>query len=148
MNPVTKKYLQKIEKAYITTKNSNEGNDRDSLDSRGAKVDGPLFEKYKAMRDTAIDIGKWINGGVNNGKKSSVKNDILFMEHRANRNASHHVKNGQGKESAMRMTSYENPAFKTPGVTGHNFNQTSATGTNILKDGFPNLSPMKTKSND
>ena len=45
------------------------GGVRDQLDTRGSPngmCNGDkklLIEKYKAMRDTAIDIGKWVKGG-------------------------------------------------------------------------------------
>jgi len=71
LNPVTKKYLQKIEKAFTYTNTTTSGKGRESIDSRSAGVDGQMYEKYKAMRDTAIDIGKWINGGI--GKSKHIK---------------------------------------------------------------------------
>jgi hypothetical protein len=41
------------------------------------------------MRDTAIDIGKWINSGYQKGKHDGLavtKYDTPFMEQRINRN--------------------------------------------------------------
>lgn len=45
------------------------------------------------MRDTAIDIGKWINAGYNKGQQAmntttynNNQNDHSFMEQRINRN--------------------------------------------------------------
>ncbi len=48
-----------------------------------------MYEKYKAMRDTAIDIGKWINQGYQKGKEdglAATKYGTPFMEQRLNRN--------------------------------------------------------------
>ena len=48
-----------------------------------------MYEKYKAMRDTAIDIGKWINSGYQKGKEeglAATKYGTPFMEQRLNRN--------------------------------------------------------------
>lgn len=41
-----------------------------------------LYQKYKAMRDTAIDIGKWIKGGKNqfNGVDRVTSYDTPFLE--------------------------------------------------------------------
>ena len=44
-----------------------------------------MLEKYKAMRDTAIDIGKWIKGG--SGKPNATQTGN-FLEQRAIRNIS------------------------------------------------------------
>jgi hypothetical protein len=47
-----------------------------------------MYAKYKAMRDTAIDIGKWINTGVGKTQSngSQTKYDTPFLEQRAIRN--------------------------------------------------------------
>jgi hypothetical protein len=41
-----------------------------------------MLEKFKAMRDTAIDIGKWINTGVGKNQPLSgqTKYDTPFLE--------------------------------------------------------------------
>lgn len=44
-----------------------------------------MLEKYKAMRDTAIDIGKWMNTGIVKGA-AQTKYDTPFLEQRALRN--------------------------------------------------------------
>jgi hypothetical protein len=76
LNPITKNYLKKIEKTYVK-------NERESADSsKSPQVSDQLFEKYKAMRDTAIDIGKWINNGVGKVQNhaSQTKYDTPFLE--------------------------------------------------------------------
>ena len=65
MNPITKKYLQQIEEKYGGTKSA-------SIESRNSPDDISLYQKYKEMRDTAIDIGKWIKG---TGSKKNSKKD-------------------------------------------------------------------------
>ena len=106
LNPVTKKYLQQIEKAY--QKANNGGSDQPihinaSPGSPDPVTQKEMYEKYKAMRDTAIDIGKWINQGYQKGKEdglTATKYGTPFMEQRLNRNGITSSNNGQGRNAS------------------------------------------------
>ena len=59
LNPITKQYLEQIEKAYQQRNDSIESS---AKDSKSPKDQAVMMEKYKQMRDTAIDIGQWMKG--------------------------------------------------------------------------------------
>jgi hypothetical protein len=104
---VTKKYLQQIEKAYQKSDGRAESPDYSKSPDPANKE---VYEKYKAMRDTAIDIGKWINNGYTKKEDKAVvtKYNTPFMEQRLARisnNGGRNPSNGKGSPSLYAKTS-------------------------------------------
>lgn len=121
LNPVTKKYLQQIEKAYQKTTSPEQTSHINATPGSPDPVtQKEMYEKYKAMRDTAIDIGKWINQGYQQGKEEGLgatKYGTPFMEQRLNRNGITGLNNGQGRNASYGRPGLFNKSSPLAGAT-------------------------------